>query len=159
MIISYLSLGSNLKTPSRQLQLAISALRRAHGIQVLTIAPFYSNKAIGRRAQPNFCNTVVKILTMLTPRQLLLSCRKIEKKQGRIRRTKWAARTLDIDILFYGTKTIQTPSLTIPHPELIKRDFVTTPLLQINPEIALPDGRLLAAIVNVNSTESKNIKV
>lgn len=146
MIISYLALGSNLKTPSRQLHLAIHALRRAPGIHVLTIAPFYSNKAVGRRSQPDFCNTVIKIMTTLTAQQLLLSCQKIEKKQGRIRRTKWAARTLDIDILFYGSQVIQTPSLIIPHPELIKRDFVTIPLLQICPEITLANGRLLAAM-------------
>ena len=142
MIISYLALGSNLKTPSRQLYLAIYALRRTPGIQLLRIAPFYRNNAFGRKSQPNFCNTVVKIMTNLSPQQLLSRCQRIEKKQGRIRRTKWAARTLDIDILFYGTQLIKTYSLTIPHPELVKRDFVTIPLLQISPEIALPDGRL-----------------
>ncbi|OGV40938.1 MAG: 2-amino-4-hydroxy-6-hydroxymethyldihydropteridine diphosphokinase [Legionellales bacterium RIFCSPHIGHO2_12_FULL_42_9] len=137
MIISYLALGSNLKTPARQLYLAIYALRRAPGIQVLSIAPFFPNKAVGRRAQPNFCNTVVKVMTTLTPQRLLSCCRTIEKKQGRIRRTKWAARTLDIDILLYGQQRIQTPSLTIPHPELSKRDFVIIPLLQINPDLSL----------------------
>lgn len=147
MIISYLALGSNLKTPERQLHLAINALRRTPGVQLLIQAPFYRNKAFGRRAQPDFCNTVVQIMTNFKPQKLLSVCQQLEKKQGRVRRTKWGARTIDIDILLYGTQTIHTPSLQIPHPALIQRDFVTIPLLQINPKISLPDGRLLATIV------------
>ena len=146
-MITYLALGSNLKIPSKQLHLAIKTLRHTSKIHVLDVAPFYHNKAYGRRAQPNFCNTVVKMMTTLSPQQLLSCCQHIEKKQGRIRRTKWAARTLDIDILFYGSRIIQTNSLIIPHPELIKRAFVLIPLLQMNPNFTLPNGQLLSAMV------------
>ena len=131
MITSYIALGSNLKTPTRQLHLGIAAIRNIPNTCVLAVAPFYLNKAIGRKAQPNYCNTVVKIRTSLTPHQLLAQCQRIEKKQGRVRRVKWGARTLDLDIILYGTQRINTPTLTIPHPRLSERDFVYIPLSQI----------------------------
>ena len=133
MITSYIALGSNLKTPTRQLHLGIAAIRNIPSTSVLAVAPFYRNKAIGRKAQPNYCNTVVRIRTSLTPHQLLAQCQRIEKKQGRVRRVKWGARTLDLDIILYGTQRIRTPTLTIPHPRLIERDFVYIPLSQVHP--------------------------
>ena len=131
MTICYIALGSNLKTPERQLHLALARLRRLPRIQLLAVAPFYRNSAVGRKAQPDFCNTVAKISTTLSPKELLLAFQKIETQQGRIRRKKWDARTLDLDILFYGTRHIKTPTLIIPHPRLAERDFVTIPFRQI----------------------------
>ena len=133
MIISYIALGSNLKSPERQLHQAIHALRQLPCTHVLAIAPFYRNKAFGRRAQPSYCNTVVKISTTLPPQMLLYQCQRIEKRQGRVRRVKWGARTIDLDIILYGNRHINTPTLTIPHPAAVTRDFVQIPLQQLNP--------------------------
>jgi 2-amino-4-hydroxy-6-hydroxymethyldihydropteridine diphosphokinase len=131
MIRCYLALGSNLGTPTRQLHQAIATLRCFPKTHVIDVANFYHNKAWGRRTQPNFVNTVVAINTYLTPNELLKKCLALEKKQGRYRLVKWGARTLDIDILLYGTQLISTPTLVIPHPRMHERDFVLIPLKTI----------------------------
>lgn|SRR3990167_6467674 len=128
MNVVYLALGSNLNSPKRQLHLAIKALRKLPKTHLLAIAPLYYNKAQGKRAQPNFYNTVVKIITTLNPYCLLDHCLQIEKNQERIRKIKWQARTLDIDIILYATRIIKTPILQIPHMHFTKRDFVCIPL-------------------------------
>jgi len=132
MNICYLALGSNLKSPERQIRLAIQQLRQLSKTRVISIAPLYINPAIGRRAQPIFCNTVLKILTTLKPIELLDACQLIEKSQERVRRVRWGARTIDIDILYFGHRQIQTPRLTIPHPFIHERDFVSIPLKQLS---------------------------
>lgn len=134
MTLCYLALGSNLGTPERQLRCAIQALRKNPYIRLIKCATFYHNKAWGRKMQPRFCNTVIAIHTTLTPEQLLTECQGLEKKQGRCRLVKWGARTLDIDILLYGSRKINTPRLTIPHPLMRFRDFVLIPLQEIAPE-------------------------
>lgn len=77
---------------------------------------------------PDYCNTVVKIKTRLSPLQLLDFCQKIELKQGRLRKVRNGARTIDIDILFYGNRILKHPRLTLPHPAISERDFVLVPL-------------------------------
>lgn len=143
MTICYIALGSNLKSPERQLRNAIKALAHLPRTNLLAVAPFYRNKAIGRRSQPNFYNTVVKLSTTLPPQHLLTLCLQQEKRQGRVRTVKWGARSLDLDILLYGNQCIKTHTLTIPHPRILERDFVFIPLLQINQEIKMPDKRIL----------------
>lgn len=138
MIKSWLALGSNLDSPERQLRQAINLLRKLPQSSLSAVAPIYKNKAIGRKALPDYCNTVVLINTSLTPTQLLKQCQKIEKQQGRVRKVRWGSRTLDIDILYYGNRTIKTPKLEIPHPRIHERDFVLIPLSMLNHEIVFP---------------------
>lgn len=144
MTLCYLGLGSNLGNPQYQLRRAIKQLRQIPQIRLISVATFYPNKAFGRKVQPGFFNTVVSLYSSLTPKALLAICHEIESKQGRQRKIKWGARTLDIDILFYGSKVINTPTLVIPHPELLKRDFVLIPLLEIAPNISWPNGQRIA---------------
>jgi len=131
MTLCYLALGSNLNSPERQLRQAIEALRSLPLSNLSKVASFYRSKAWGRKLQPPFCNTVVAIHTRLSPQQLLYFCQKIECKQGRVRKVRWGARTLDIDILTYGSQKIKTLDLVIPHPRMHERDFVQIPLLEI----------------------------
>lgn len=128
MKIAYLSLGSNLDSPARQLRLGIKALRSLPSTSCLKIAPLYFNPAVGRKAQPDFYNTAVKLKTRLAPHALLSQCQHIESQRGRVRRVKGGARTLDIDILQHGSTSMKTPRLTLPHPRMLERDFVTVPL-------------------------------
>ncbi|STX29122.1 2-amino-4-hydroxy-6-hydroxymethyldihydropteridinepyrophosphokinase [Legionella beliardensis] len=141
MILCYLALGSNLNSPQRQLQLAIKQLQSLPHTHVKKIATFYKNQAVGRKSQPSFYNTVVEISTTLPPEKLLAKCQEIERKQGRIRRVRWSARTIDIDILLYDNQVIKRPYLVIPHPQLLNRDFVLIPLIEIAPAIRLPNGQ------------------
>jgi 2-amino-4-hydroxy-6-hydroxymethyldihydropteridine diphosphokinase len=131
MTLCYLGLGSNLDSPERQLRRAIAALGKLPYSYVIKVASFYHSQALGRKAQPDYCNTVVALHTLLCPEQLLFYCQKIERQQGRIRKIRWGARTLDIDILLFGSQKINTLKLKVPHPRLKQRDFVLVPLREI----------------------------
>lgn len=138
----YLGLGSNLAYPHRQLIRAITALRALPRTQCIAFAPIMRSKAWGGlKAQPDYYNTVVLIQTALSPLALLRHCQKIESKQGRVRKIHWGARTLDIDILLYANRTMNTATLTIPHPYISQREFVKIPLLDLTPNIHLPNGQ------------------
>ncbi|MDI9818884.1 MULTISPECIES: 2-amino-4-hydroxy-6-hydroxymethyldihydropteridine diphosphokinase [unclassified Legionella] len=144
----YLSLGSNLKSPERQLRQAIASLRKLPSTHIIKVATFYHNKAWGRRNLPDFCNTVILLQTTLKPQYLLSICQRIERAHGRVRKVRWGSRTLDIDILLFGNLKVRSPKLTLPHPALHLRDFVLIPLLEI------ASGSL---VIN-NSTLSELIK-
>ena len=131
MTIAYLSLGSNLKTPERQIRQSIHRIKKTRNIHVITISPLHFNKAIGRKSQPDFCNCVIKISTSQPVKKLLKQCLAFEKQQYRVRRIRWGARTLDIDILLFGEQAINLPNLIIPHPRMHERDFVLIPLRSV----------------------------
>lgn len=144
MTLCYLGLGSNLNSPVRQLKLAIAALRTIPRSSIALQSNLYKSHPMGVRAQPNYYNMVIALKTSLPPHRLLRYCQSIEKKQHRIRRARWGARTIDIDILLYGKKCIVTRDLQIPHPHMQKRDFVLIPLLEIQKDIRFPNGELLS---------------
>ncbi len=129
-------MGSNLNSPKRQLNRALFALQRLSNVMITERSKIYFNPPLGIKAQPMFYNMVISIHTSLSPAALLKACQCIERQQQRIRKKKWGARTIDIDILFYGEEIIRKPNLIIPHPEWSKRDFVRIPLsqLQIQPD-------------------------
>jgi 2-amino-4-hydroxy-6-hydroxymethyldihydropteridine diphosphokinase len=150
MTLCYLGLGSNLDSPERQLRQACHALRQIPGSRICKIASFYLSKPWGRKAQPAYYNTVVSLETSLNPHQLLYFCRKIEDQQGRIRKIRWGSRTLDIDILLYGSQTVNRLKLKIPHPRLHERDFVFIPLLEIADKPIMINGKSLQELVADN---------
>lgn len=138
MNLCYLGLGSNQKFPERQIRQAVESIKKMRSTAVLKVSSLYWNKAWGLQVQQDFCNVIVEIVTQLPPQLLLKYCKQIEEKQGRIRKRHWGPRTLDIDIILYGSRNINTHNLSIPHPYMTVRDFVLTPLLEINPSIQLP---------------------
>ena len=127
----YLGLGSNLASPERQLRQAIHKLQRLPRTVLKRCSSIYHTEPYGRRAQPPYQNMVVELYTSLPAERLLHLCQQIENKQGRVRKVRWGARTLDIDILFYGNHRINTPTLTVPHPGILLRDFVSIPLSEL----------------------------
>ena len=144
MTLCYLALGSNLRSPHRQLSHAINALRQLPRTCIQTRSCYYHTKPMGIRAQPDFLNMAIALHTTLSPQQLLYHCKMIEQKHRRIHKKVWGARTLDIDIILFGQQHVRLPTLNIPHPELLKRDFVIVPLLEIAPNLRLPTGEYLA---------------
>lgn len=128
----YLGLGSNQRSPERQLLRAITAIKALPGTSVIRISRSFWNPAWGVETQQNFCNRVIEIHTRLSPLDLLECCQTIERDQGRVRKKRWGPRTLDIDILWYANRHIKTPKLTLPHPYMKVRDFVLIPLREIN---------------------------
>jgi 2-amino-4-hydroxy-6-hydroxymethyldihydropteridine diphosphokinase len=145
MINCYLGLGSNLSHPKQQIHLALKALNKLPCSRLTKISPLYQSRPSGGLIQPMYYNAVVLFETHLPALTLLKHCQQIEKQQKRVRLKRFNARTIDIDMLLYGTQTFQNPDLNIPHPRLHLRDFVLVPLLNLWPEAKLPNGIQLDA--------------
>ncbi|WP_026463796.1 2-amino-4-hydroxy-6-hydroxymethyldihydropteridine diphosphokinase [Adhaeribacter aquaticus] len=137
MPTSYLLLGGNQGNREYYLSEAINRISLLPGT-IGKCSALYETAAWGVEDQPAFLNQAVKLNTSLTPPELLLGINKIEKDLGRIREIKWAARIIDIDIIYYGNTFYQTESLTIPHPHLQERRFVLMPLVEIAPDFVHP---------------------
>jgi 2-amino-4-hydroxy-6-hydroxymethyldihydropteridine diphosphokinase len=130
MVSTFLSLGSNLGDREHYLENAILSLGQ-HDIVVIEAAGIYETEPREVTDQPWFLNTVVRADTDLAPHQLLNVCMSIERKNDRVRLQRKSARTLDIDIVFYGDQIVNERGLTIPHPRYAQRKFVLVPLAEI----------------------------
>lgn len=149
-VVAYISVGSNLNNPYQQVKSAIGKLKIADNIYIETISGWYLSDPVGPKNQSRYVNGVIKILTRLSPKQLLKKLHEIEDAHGRIRNVRWGPRTLDLDILLYGSRMMNTKKLTIPHPEMKIRNFVLTPLADIEPDLVLPDGSILSSLLENN---------
>ena len=136
----YLSLGSNLGDREASLRDAIGRLG-ALG-EVVAVSSFYETEPVELTTQPWFLNCAVKLDTEKMPKQLLKGILDLERSMGRVRTKNKGPRTIDIDILLFGTSIVETQGLTIPHPGLHQRRFVLEPLADLAPELCHPvDGR------------------
>jgi 2-amino-4-hydroxy-6-hydroxymethyldihydropteridine diphosphokinase len=133
----YISLGSNLGDRAATLARAIAAMNSA-GIRVVRQSSLYITEAVGTLSQAWFLNAVAEAETSLLPLQLLHALLKIEAELGRRRITPHGPRTIDLDILFYGSNVIRSRELEVPHPRLAQRRFVLVPLAHIAPEFRHP---------------------
>lgn len=147
MIRVYLALGSNLADPLHQVRNALDALTAIPHTQRAAVSSFYRTPPYGPPDQPDYLNAAVALDTQLSPEALLDHTQRIELEQGRVRKAeRWGPRTLDLDILLFGDRVLNTPRLTVPHYDMHNRAFMLVPLLEIAPQARLPDGRALAAI-------------
>ena len=127
-----LSFGSNLGDRHKTLNGAWNVLGQTENIEIIRLSPFYETEPVGGPAeQPKYINAAGIIQTTLLPLELLEILQKIEVDFGRIRTERWGARTLDIDILLYENRIIELPMLTIPHAEMLHRQFVLEPAKDI----------------------------
>ena len=108
-------------------------------IKIESISSIYETDPIGYTDQACFLNAVIKISTSLRPEKLLQACLYIENELGRKREIRWGPRTLDLDILLYNQENIETESLFVPHPRMHERAFVIIPLMELDPDIKLPN--------------------
>src|SRR5271154_4253540 len=122
----YLGLGSNLGDRAAHIERALAALA-AHGIEIVRRSSFYATEPVGFGSQQWFLNCVVEAATELMPRQLLRATQQVERELGRRRTVRNGPRTVDIDILVYGTSVVSMPDLEIPHPRIAERRFVLVP--------------------------------
>jgi 2-amino-4-hydroxy-6-hydroxymethyldihydropteridine diphosphokinase len=114
---------------------------------VTAVSSLYETTPVGVIDQPDFLNAVVQVRTTRTPEELLQTALDMERKWGRVRTQRWGPRVLDIDLLVYGDRQIDTPALTVPHPRLRERAFVVVPLAEIAPDLVLPgDGEIVEKI-------------
>jgi 2-amino-4-hydroxy-6-hydroxymethyldihydropteridine diphosphokinase len=143
--VGYLGLGSNVGDRESHLRAAVEALRE-HGVEAEAVSSLYETEPVGEVLdQPDFLNAAVRIRTELEPEELLDVCKAIEVEQGRmLGGQRHGPRPLDIDLLLLGEIELSTDRLTLPHPQVTSRRFVLAPLLELDPELALPDGTGLA---------------
>ncbi len=143
MITCFIALGSNLEQPLAQVNRAIEEMDELPGSTVTSVSPWYRSTAIGPGKQPDYINGVAELHSQEEPLTLLHQLQDIENRHQRQRQTRWAARTLDLDLLLYGDNIVNETALTVPHPRMLERNFVLYPLFDIAPALTLPDGSLL----------------
>ncbi len=136
----YLSLGSNLGDREENLREALHRLE-AGGVRVLRVSSIYETEPQDVRDQPWFLNIAAECETELLPGQLLARALKIEGDLGRKRARPKGPRTIDIDILLYGTAVVETSELQVPHPRMGERRFVLEPLAELAPDLRHPVTR------------------
>jgi 2-amino-4-hydroxy-6-hydroxymethyldihydropteridine diphosphokinase len=141
----YLGLGSNVGDREEKLRRA-GELLGEHGVQVLRTSSLYETEPQGEILdQPDFLNACVEIETELGPEDLLDVCKVVERELGRmVAGPRHGPRPIDVDLLLLGDLTHESERLTLPHRDVLSRRFVLEPLLELDPELALPDGTRLA---------------
>jgi 2-amino-4-hydroxy-6-hydroxymethyldihydropteridine diphosphokinase len=146
--------GANLGDREATIRRALADLDTIEGITVTRVSRLLESVAVKPEGEdpdaPGYLNGVALLSTTLSPRALLAELNRVEREHGRVRTERWGDRTLDLDIIAFGTLTVDEPDLTIPHPRAAERDFVLAPWLDVDPDAALPGlGRvdaLLAAL-------------
>ncbi len=147
MIKAYIGLGSNLDDPQSQLKKAIISLEMVPSTSVVKTSSFYRSKPVGPQDQPDYINAVVELDTELSASVLLDHLQAIENEQGRERKIKWGARTLDLDILLFGDEIINDDRLQVPHVEMHNRGFVLLPLNEIFSDCMIPGVGAISSLL------------
>lgn len=133
MAVIYIGIGSNIGDRQANCESAMERLK-SRGIIIKKASSLYEIEPWGLKEQPKFINMVIEAVAGLSPEDLLIVLKDIEKEMGRQEIIKWGPRIIDLDILFYDDAVIHMEHLQIPHPLLHKRDFVLSPLCEIAPE-------------------------
>ena len=161
MTTCYIALGSNLGDSLGYLKKAVLALQQHPRIENLQVSRYYSSKPHGPQDQPDYLNAAVKFDTSLKAELLLDELQKIENENQRVREgvVRWGARTLDLDLLFYGDDVISTKRLTVPHPRICERAFVLLPLQDLGAmQKNLGEMTIEACIEALSASDLSDIK-
>ena len=135
----FIALGSKLEQPLLQVERAVEALAVLPESELKAVSPWYRSVAVGPE-QPDYINGVAELYTAQSPLDLLVLLQGIENAQQRQRKQRWGPRTLDLDLLIYADKNIDEPTLVVPHPRMVERNFVLRPLYDIAPTLVLASG-------------------
>jgi 2-amino-4-hydroxy-6-hydroxymethyldihydropteridine diphosphokinase len=150
---AYVGLGSNLGDREQTLLAAIGALAAHPALEVVAVSSLIDTEPVGYTAQPRFLNGVAALETGLSARELLELLLEVERRFGRSREDvpPQGPRTLDLDLLVYGTDEIEEPGLRVPHPRLHERGFVLEPLAEVAPGLDVPGrGRVEALLARLH---------
>lgn len=143
-----IALGSNLGDSQGILSAALQVLAATPGIAVQKVSNWYRTKPIGGIPQPDYLNGCALLQVQLPPQQLLKTLLATEAKFGRVRRERWGARSIDLDLLLYADLILEASELEIPHPRMNERAFVLVPLAEIAPHWIEPvSGKAIAQLL------------
>jgi 2-amino-4-hydroxy-6-hydroxymethyldihydropteridine diphosphokinase len=146
-VLCYIALGSNLGDRAGYLDAAREKLAEREGIELLECSGVEKTDPLDITDQPEFLNQVCRLRTVLSPLRLMETCLEIEQSLGRIRRQPRGPRTIDLDILLYGDRIMDTENLVLPHPRMKEREFILRHLLELDGEIRDPvTGKLFREI-------------
>ena len=135
-VTAYLGLGSNLGDREENLRKTLSLL--GESVEIIALSSVYQTEPWGYGEQPSFLNMVCGFRTSLSPPELLALVQEVERRLGRVRTIRYGPRTMDVDILLYGDRIVDTPDLQIPHPRIPERAFVLAPFAEIAPDVEHP---------------------
>jgi 2-amino-4-hydroxy-6-hydroxymethyldihydropteridine diphosphokinase len=137
---AFVGIGSNLGEPERQIEAALDLLAAEDGIEVVAVSTLRETEPVGYLDQPAFLNGAAELETALSAQELLARLLAIEQQLGRLRGDgpRFGPRTIDLDLLLYGSETIDEPGLTVPHPRLAERRFALEPLAELDPALDVP---------------------
>ena len=146
---AYVGLGGNIGDRRAHLEQALDLLTREPGIEIVAVSSIRETDPVGYVEQPRFLNAVAALETELAPRELLERLLAVERVLGRERAgPRFGPRTIDLDLLLYGGEVVEEPGLTVPHPRLAERRFVLEPLVELAPDLVLPDGRRVGELLS-----------
>jgi 2-amino-4-hydroxy-6-hydroxymethyldihydropteridine pyrophosphokinase len=156
----FLGLGSNQGEKIKNCEQAIEEILKLEGGFLLSRSSWYYSEPWGREDQNRFVNGVIQIMTEFCPDELLAKFKEIEKRLGRTDREKWGPRVIDIDILFYDDLSFESPEMEIPHPRIVERNFVLTPLAEIAPRFVHPVlKKTIKELLDTSPDQKKVVKV
>jgi 2-amino-4-hydroxy-6-hydroxymethyldihydropteridine diphosphokinase len=138
----FISLGGNLGAVGETFGRALDRLAQAPGTTIDAVSRFHQTEPVGERTGSAFLNAAAAIDTALAPLELLDLLQSIETDLGRVRTIRWGPRTLDLDLVFYGSEIIDWPRLVVPHPSAWYRRFVLDPLVEIAPHFVDPERQV-----------------
>lgn len=148
--IAHVALGANLGDAIATVRAAGKALGAIDGARLVAVSSLYRTAPVGLRHQPDFINAVaaLKVDAAVLPAPTLLArLFEIEANFGRARSVKNAPRTLDLDLLLYGDRSVDQPGLTLPHPRMTERAFVLVPLAEVSPHVTIPGRGAITALL------------
>ena len=159
MVPCFVGLGANIGLPMQQLKEAVRGLANHASIRHLQVSPVYRSPPMGPEDQPDYLNAVARLETDLDASRLLSLLQDLEQHAGRTRGLRWGPRTLDLDLLLYGSARIDTPALNVPHPGLEQRAFVLLPLQDlVGADFTLPSGaRLERALLSCPASQVRQV--
>lgn len=153
-----IALGSNLGNSLDTLENSLMVLANIPGIEIKNISSWYQTKPVGNtEPQPDYLNGCAVLEVAQNPPELLALLQAIEIQFGRVRQERYAARTLDLDLLLYDDLILTTPNLTIPHPRMHERAFVLVPLAEIAPDWIEPVSQVAIATL-LKSVDASGVK-